>query len=76
MRIEVDINGKITEHEDATGYTPSVEELVVIKVLEYKDYLSKTDHKFYGDYVPKDGEDLNVIKDLRSIAREYIRNNS
>lgn len=40
-----------------------------------KDYLSKTDHKFYNGYKPKDGEDLVDIEAKRDEYREFIRDN-
>lgn len=46
---------------------------MLIKV--YKDYLVDTDHKFYGDYEPKVGEDLELVRTKRSEARAYIRAN-
>lgn len=42
--------------------------------IDYKEYLDKTDHKMFIDYVPKEGEDLEAIKTERGIAREYCRN--
>ncbi len=41
----------------------------------YQDYLDDTDHKFYGDYEPKVGEDLEPIRTKRSEARAFIRAN-
>ena len=41
----------------------------------YKDYLDDTDHKFYGDYEPKVGEDLEVVRVKRSEARAFVRAN-
>lgn len=41
----------------------------------YQDYLDDTDHKFYGDYEPKVGEDLEIIRAKRSEARTFIRAN-
>ena len=41
----------------------------------YQDYLDDTDHKFYGDYEPKGGEDLELIKVKRSEARAFVRAN-
>ena len=41
----------------------------------YQDYLEDTDHKFYGDYEPKVGEDLEPIRVKRSEARAFIRAN-
>ena len=41
----------------------------------YQDYLVDTDHKFYGDYEPKVGEDLEPIRVKRSEARAFVRAN-
>ena len=41
----------------------------------YQDYLDDTDHKFYGDYEPKVGEDLEGIRTKRSEARAFVRVN-
>ena len=41
----------------------------------YKEYLSKTDYKFFNGYKPKEGEDLAEIERLRDEARDYIRDN-
>lgn len=46
-----------------------------IKINEAKEYLNKTDHKFYNGYKPKEGEDLVEIERLRDEAREFIRAN-
>ena len=46
-----------------------------IKIAESKQYLNKTDHKFYNGYKPKEGEDLVEIERLRDEAREFIRAN-
>lgn len=45
------------------------------KITEAKQYLDKTDHKFYNGYKPKVGEDLVEIERLRDEAREFIRTN-
>lgn len=47
-----------------------------IKINEAKQYLSKTDHKFFNGYKPKVDEDLVEIKILRDEARDFIRANS
>ena len=44
-------------------------------VMVYQDYLDDTDHKFYGDYEPKVGEDLELVKTKRSEARAFVRAN-
>ena len=41
----------------------------------YQDYLVDTDHKFYGDYEPKVGEDLELVRTKRSEARAFVRAN-
>ena len=41
----------------------------------YQDYLVDTDHKFYVDYEPKVGEDLEAIRAKRSEARAFVRVN-
>ena len=41
----------------------------------HQDYLEDTDHKFYGDYEPKVGEDLEPIRAKRSEARAFVRAN-
>lgn len=50
-------------------------EQILIKVNECKQYLEKTEHKFNGDYEPKEDEDLEAIKAKRSEARKFIRAN-
>ena len=45
------------------------------KIAEAKQYLDKTDHKFYNGYKPKAEEDLVEIERLRDEAREFIRTN-
>lgn len=46
-----------------------------VKINEAKQYLDKTDHKFYNGYKPKESEDLVEIERLRDEAREFIRAN-
>ena len=41
----------------------------------YQDYLDDTDHKFYGDYEPKVGEDLELVRTKRSETRAFVRAN-
>ena len=45
------------------------------QIVEYKAYLSNTDHKFLNGYVAKTDEDLIAIKTLRDERREFIRIN-
>lgn len=79
MRIEVDVKGNITEHEDAPIIERTKEEIeaeiLSLKIQEAKQYLNKTDHKFYNGYKPKEDEDLVNIERLRDEAREFIRTN-
>ena len=44
-------------------------------VMLYKQYLDYTDHKFYGDYEPKLGENLELVRTKRSEARAFVRAN-
>lgn len=46
---------------------------MLVKV--YQDYLDDTDHKFYRDYEPKVGEDLELVRTKRSEARAFVRAN-
>ena len=46
-----------------------------ILVRIYQDYLVDTDHKFYGDYELKEGEDLELVRAKRSEARAFVRAN-
>ena len=52
-------------------------EIIKIQMLVkiYQDYLDDTDHKFYGDYEPKVGEDLELVRTKRSEARAFVRAN-
>ena len=45
------------------------------QIVEAKQYLVDTDHKFYGDYEPKVGEDLELVRTKRSEARAFVRAN-
>ena len=84
--INVQVEEVVTEDEVVKyGYKQlfttetNEEKLEAIKiqmlVMIYKDYLVDTDHKFYGDYELKVGEDLEVIRAKRSEARTFIRTN-
>ena len=51
---------------------------VEYKISEAQAYLNNTDHKMYSDYERKEDETQEVmdyIKEQRSIARAFIRNN-
>lgn len=50
-------------------------ETIEYKINEAKQYLNKTDHKFYNGYKPKADEDLVEIERLRDEARDFIRAN-
>lgn len=50
-------------------------EILNQQINEYKVYLDKTEHKFNGDYEPKEDEDLETIKAKRREARKFIRDN-
>lgn len=71
MRIEIDADGNITEHEDAPIIQPTAEQILAEKVQEAKQYLFSTDYKVLPDYEPKD-EDI-IAK--RAEARAFIRAN-
>lgn len=59
-----------------SGLVKQIEkEQIFIKVNECKSYLDKTEHKFNGDYEPKEGEDLEAIKSKRNEVRKFIRDN-
>lgn len=45
------------------------------QIAEAKQYLDDTDHKFYGGYEPKAGEDLELVITKRSEARAFVRAN-
>lgn len=45
------------------------------QIAEAKQYLNKTDHKFYNGYKPKADEDIVEIERLRDEARDFIRAN-
>lgn len=72
------------EKPDANGkYQPDfkkIEELelkedTINKVREFKEYLCKTDFKFLVGYEADVGEDLELIKQKRKEARDFIREN-
>ena len=85
--INVQVEEVVTEEEEVVKYKykqvftteTNVEKLEKIKtsmlVMIYQDYLEDTDHKFYGDYEPKVGEDLELVRTKRSEARAFIRAN-
>ena len=68
---------KLTDEEVEAHLNPvkTDEELLAIKIQEAKSYLNDTDHKFYGAYEPKVGEDLELVRTKRSEARAFVRVN-
>lgn len=48
---------------------------LVNKLIEAQTLLDKTQHKFGGDYEPKEGEDLEELRAKRSEARKFLREN-
>ena len=85
--INVQIEEVVTEEEEVIKYKykqmftteTNEEKLEKIKtrmlVKIYNDYLDDTDHKFYVDYEPKVGEDLELVRTKRSEARAFVRDN-
>lgn len=77
---EVVIEG-VVKYNYKQLFTTETNELILEKVKIqmlvkiYQDYLDDTDHKFYGDYEPKVGEDLELVRTKRSKARTFIRAN-
>lgn len=59
MRIEVDINGKITEHEDAPAIERTIEEILNQQTQEAKQYINDT-----GWIWEKYNRNVLVLKDL------------
>lgn len=82
MRIEVDADGKITEHEDAPIISPTAEQILDEKVAEAKAYIAITDwvepyilrHELGLFVLPNDSNKL-VIKSMRDEKIEFIRKN-
>lgn len=71
------VDGKNITFEKVDWRTPEEiqEQELQQQIDEAKQYLNKTDHKFYNRYKPKEGEDLVEIGRLRDEAREFIRAN-
>ncbi len=44
-----------------------------LRIKEAKEFLKETDHKDLPSYKPYEGEDLEEIKKIRNVFREYIR---
>ena len=78
---EVVIEDKVVKYKYKQVFTTETNEDKLEKVKTrmlvkiYQDYLDDTDHKFYGDYEPKVGEDLEPIRAKRSEARAFVRAN-
>lgn len=75
MRIEVGINGNVTEHEDAPVVEQTAEELLRVKLNEAQYLLDSTQFKFCEDYDLKYTPEWEELKIKRQEAREFIRNN-
>ena len=71
------IDGKNISFEKVDWRTPEEIETDELntQIAEAKQYLEDTDHKFYGDYEPKVGEDLELVRTQRSKARAFVRAN-
>ena len=59
--------------EEIEAYQEKTE--LLKKLEDAQNLLDRTQHKFGGDYEPKEGEDLEDLKLRRSIARKFIREN-
>ena len=81
VQIEEVIIGEVVKYNYKQLFTTeiNVDKLEKVKtrmfVKIYQDYLADTDHKFYGDYEPKVGEDLEDIRAKRCEARAFVRDN-
>ncbi len=75
MRIEVDIDGNITEHKDAPVIEQTEQELTAQKVQKSIAFLTATNHKDFPRYIPKDGEDMETLYAKRAEALLFIREN-
>ena len=78
---DVDTEDEVVKYNYKQVFTTETNEDKLEKVKTrmfvkiYQDYLDDTDHKFYGDYEPKVGEDLEDIRAKRSEARAFVRDN-
>ena len=81
VQIEEVVTEGVVKHKYKQAFTTETneEKLEKIKIQMlvkiYQDYLEDTDHKFYGDYEPKVGEDLELVRTKRSEARAFVRAN-
>ena len=81
VQIEEVIIGEVARYKYKQVFTTETNEDKLEKVKTrmfvkiYQDYLDDTDHKFYLDYEPKAGEDLEDIRSKRSEARAFARAN-
>lgn len=75
MRIEIDIDGNLTEHEDAPIIEQTELELTAQKVQETIVFLIATNHKDFPRYIPKDDEDMEALYAKRAEALLFIREN-
>ena len=77
MRIEIDIEGNITEHEDAPVIEQTKEDLLLQQINEAKEFLYKTDKKVLSYYeFAVDDNPLEWYVEERRKAREFIRSNT
>ena len=78
---EVVLEDEVVKYSYKQVFTTEINEdkleVIKIRVLVkiYQEYLDDTDHKFYGDYEPKVGEDLELVRAKRSEARAFVRAN-
>lgn len=79
--VDNNTNESIVMYEYYQYFTMETNEVILEKKYislmceAYLEYLTETDHKFYGGYKPKEGEDLVEIERLRDEARDFIRAN-
>ena len=69
MRVEIDIDGNVTEHEDAPIIPMTLEQEQATKLAEAKAYLASTDYMMTSDY----DKDTTEVRILRQQARDTIR---
>ena len=68
---------ELTDNEVEEFINPpkTAEQITMEKIIEYKQYLTNTDHKFLNGYKSKEGEDLDALEIERDYKREFIRLN-
>lgn len=75
MRIEIDIDGNITECKDAPITLPTESQILAEKINEARQLLNNTQFKFGDDYDQKNTTEWSELKVKRQEAREFIRIN-